>query len=658
MGPGQNAWPLRVSRRLCIAFFLVPWAARSEPPLLKATPQFASAAAALDPVNWVMAQGDVGAAARRVLEPAAPPVPAVPERSRNALMQLLFSDSSEDRGLQVAPIRWSGSLGLEQRLVSTGPDSRRSQTLEFASMQMSSYVGQPWLMQVRANIGLITQQESGDHPESGGRGNERGASVTGGATAALFPSSRFPFTASFESNDSRTSGEGIGSDYVNRTLALRQSYRSPLGEQVYGASVERSTLISSSFGRDSVTSITGLMQRSFLQQTLDVSGSYAQNRRSAGEGSDVSRLSARHSYRPSELFNVESYGAFSMNDITAGELDLRSRYLQLNSFATWRPDEESPYFVTGGVRAADAVLDSGGSAAAARTLGVNLAMSYAINPNASLVASGAVAYIGAEGARDVVTTQAVTATYSPPPLPLGPVSYSWNTSASLANQTGGQEGRQHGIGAQVNHQVSKGISLGKAVSLNASANQGASVMDDSLRQPTVTFLHSGSVGLRVNPTAASDAFVSVNLGDSRSQGGRDDRFTLLNLQLSGQLQIGAFSVATANFTLQAVRQQLEAEEGTRTSVQRSGTLSWQHGRLFGVRRLRMVVSATFNELQLESRLLGDPSAPRDQATRLFEQRLQYDIGRLDFRLGTRLATIEGRTDRQFYFRVNRQFGLY
>lgn len=605
-----------------------------------------------------MAQAGPFTAARR----EEPTEPAAMQRSRNPLVSLFFPDTSR---LQLAPIRWRGSVGLEYRLVQTDEGARRGQLVEFSSLDMSTFVGQPWLVQVRANLGILAYQQrfSGDPNVSGALGAERAASLTGGGTVAVFPTSRFPFTATFESSDSRASGEATASDYTNQMLALRQAYRSPLGDQVYGASFERSTLTSESFGRDTVTALTGTMQRTFSgQQSVDVSGGYSQNRRSgSGDGSDVGRLSARHSWRPTDLATVESFAAFSSTEFdSAGGLGSNSRFFQVNSFGTWRPEEESPFFLTGGLRMADATFGSAGAETSSRTIGANVAGSYAITEHASMVASASVASLQGEGASDLVSTQSVAANYSPAPIPLGPVAYSWNTSVSANNQTGGSDeiGNQHALVAQANHQVSSGTSLGARASLNTNVNQGVSVLQDSVRGLTRTLSHSGSVSLRITPTAGSDAFLSLSAGDSRSQGAREDEFQLINLQATGQLQLGVFSLFSANFTAQAIRQLLDGEAEPETTLMRSGTLSYQHLRVFGVPRLRWISTATFNDTTLESRLLGDVNAVRDQYTQLFESRLQYDIGRLEMRLGTRLAKIDGRTDRQLFFRVTRQFGLF
>lgn len=648
---GQAAWPLSSPRRLWLALLILPGALSAEPLLRQAT-EFETAARALDPVNFVMAQADLGKAAG--LAPTDPPR----AQQRSALMRLLFQDSSEQRP-QLAPIRWRGNLSVEQRTTSSD-FGRRTQWVEHAGVEMSTYIVQPWLAQVRANLGVLLQQQRESGQGLGGIAatGDRAASFTGGASLSVFPSSRFPFVATFDSSDSRTSGEATAADYVSRMLALRQSYRSPLGDQSYMGSLERSTLISDTSGTDVVTALNGTMQRTLGLHSVDVSGGYARNRRStAASGSDVSRLAGRHSWRPTDLVTLDSYASFSMTDLGAGDSGSRSRFLQVNSFGSWRPDEESPFYVTGGVRAADAAVEAGGGELSARSVGANLAMSYALSPSAVLLASASVDHIGTANASRLVSTQTLGASYAPPPLTLGAFGYSWGVSTSLANQTGREEGRSLSGGAQADHRVSASTSVGPA-SFSASLNQAVALREDPPRGATTTLLHSGSLGVRLAPNPASDLFASVNLGDSRATGANADRFQMLNLQLSGQLQLGAFQNASANFTIQGVRQQLPGEETLRTTVQRSGSLSYQHTRLFGVPRLRLVIAATFNDLQLESRLLGDANAPVDQITRLLEQRLHYEIGRIDFRLGTRLATIDGRTDRQFFLRVNRQFGLY
>jgi hypothetical protein len=200
--------------------------------------------------------------------------------------------------------------------------------------------------------------------------------------------------------------------------------------------------------------------------------------------------------------------------------------------------------------------------------------------------------------------------------------------------------------------------MGGAATLNLLATQGAGVVEDSLRGRTVTVRHTGSAGLRVVTSETSDAFLGANLGQSDSTGGIEDHFRLANVQASGQLRFGAFDFLSMNLTAQWTRSRRGGTTGEESRQQVYGTIAYQHARVFGLPRLRFVSSASFSDAFLDSRLLGNLEASRENVTRLVDTRLLYDIGRLELRLGMRIAKIEGRDDRQWYFRVNRQFGQY
>jgi hypothetical protein len=83
-----------------------------------------------------------------------------------------------------------------------------------------------------------------------------------------------------------------------------------------------------------------------------------------------------------------------------------------------------------------------------------------------------------------------------------------------------------------------------------------------------------------------------------------------------------------------------------------------HARAFGVRGLRytLMFNANTTRSQSDTRLEGNPDAGRDQVTRSLEQRLDYRIGRLDVRLSTRLAEIDGKKNALVLLRISRDFG--
>jgi len=86
----------------------------------------------------------------------------------------------------------------------------------------------------------------------------------------------------------------------------------------------------------------------------------------------------------------------------------------------------------------------------------------------------------------------------------------------------------------------------------------------------------------------------------------------------------------------------------------SGEIQFQQNNLFGVPRLRFT-----SRLRLAQDVLKQPgqlvSFP-DRETRLWENRLDWTIGRLDSQVELRLSQIDGRRVDSLWFRIHRAFG--
>ena len=637
---GRGGRSLRRRLRLCLAAPLIASAAFAED---AATPAFRATPAGPDPVEYVMGQA------------AAAPATATASGSSPAWLRLFLTDDAENGGWRVPPIRWGGRIGLDYGTTRSDLGRYERHAIEGAEISMQTYLGQPWLAQVAASLGLHYSQDrqtfSGDENASGAGFSTKALSTTGSGTLSVFPASRFPFTATFTRSDSRESGDAVPTDFVNQMLTLRQSYRTPLGDQIYMASLAHSTMTSSSFGRDTVTALSGSMTRTRGDHTLDILGSLGRNRLSPGGGSDVGNLSAHHAWTPDATWSVDTLASLSASDIeTEGFGGTRTHFLQLNSMGVWRPDDESPLSVTGSVRAVETAIAGSRSRAESFLLGAR----YMFSPNASAIGSATVTHTDGGW----ITTQTAGANYTSTPLRIGFVDWSWNTAGTLGNQSGGELGADRVATLQADHQLARSVPLGPAM-VGATFNQGIGTTQETRRERIDTFHNSASLYGQVAPTPGSSMALSVSLADARSRGGRDDHFQIGNAQLNGQVQLGTFRSFSANYTLQAIRHAetiLEIEQQHRNVV-RSGNLRYQDNRVFGVRRLRWTLSAIFNDLRIESRQLGDALAPHDLYDRVYEQRFDYQIGRLEIRLGTRIANTDDRTDRQLFFRVVRQFGI-
>jgi hypothetical protein len=141
--------------------------------------------------------------------------------------------------------------------------------------------------------------------------------------------------------------------------------------------------------------------------------------------------------------------------------------------------------------------------------------------------------------------------------------------------------------------------------------------------------------------------IRLSASDSRTVSGRRESFQLINLQASSNLPTGEYSSWTGNLTIQGVRQEFaiigntaalgipsdNANEEHGWVTTSGGSLTYQHQRIFGIRRLRFVSDLRLNSQALLPLLGG----PQDQETAAWENRLDYSIGRTQLRLNVLIA---------------------
>jgi hypothetical protein len=198
------------------------------------------------------------------------------------------------------------------------------------------------------------------------------------------------------------------------------------------------------------------------------------------------------------------------------------------------------------------------------------------------------------------------------------------------------------------------------------AGQSFGVVHEEARGATRSLIHSLGVSWRYSGEGASSGFASVSVGDSRSYGAVESRFSLANFQLSGQWQANQYASWSANLTAQYTQQSSRAlfldsgalllpptNRDDNTSV--SGSLTYQHSRVFRVPRLRFTSQLNAYNTTY-SRAAGDPNAPPENVSWTFENRLDWFIGRLQARLGLRVSEIDGKENALVFIRVNRSFG--
>lgn len=619
--------------------------------------EFGSARAAADPVAWVLAQAGPAPARDPAVAAVQSPEPAA---SRSwAAMILPFIDSGEPVGF--APARWGGTIGTEY-LRQTQETRHRQRLVGALNLNASSYFWKPWFAQVTGTVTALVTGEKGDEIDPANRaGFTPSTALSGGGSVTVFPNSRFPFLASFSSSDSRASGEFASSDYRSTRATVRQTYRNPLGTSTYIGGFDYSAISSDSFGRDTVGQLDLRYLGTADPHRTDAALNWSRNRQE-GAGSDIVRAYATHLYSPTPDLWVNSLANFTESEFISGggTAGFTQRLGQLSSQAVWRPEFDDRLVVTGGGRLFANRVASGDAAATGHTVSGNLGASFMLTEEASLNAAVTATRIDASGTEaGLVLTESIGANYGSRPYDLGVADYSVTASLQGGHQSGGPEESRSVVGAQADQRLSRTLAVGEGASLNLALTQGGGVVEDSFLGRTTTLRYGASAGLRVTTTESSEAYFSAGYSQSDSQGGIEDRFRLANLQASGQVRFGAHDSLSANLTAQWIRSRREFLANDEVSRQVTGGISYQHTRLFGIPRLRYLLSATFNEgISTSSRLLGDVDANRENVTQLIDSRVLYEIGRLELRLGTRFAKVDGRDDLQWYLRIYRYIGQY
>ena len=585
----------------------------------------------------------------------------------------------------LAPVRFEGNIGIEKRYSQAEDGLRSERGLLGARVDASSYIWQPWFIQLRAGLGLILTQGDERQPMAAPRADDT-SSWVGRLGIQVFPASRFPFELRADVTDSRSNGDFVGSDYRSKRLGVSQSYRPVRGGANYNLSYETNTLSSEGRPDDTVSVVRGLMVNTFGLQTIELAASETLNER--GGRNDMNRitsLSGRHTYRQTGVLLADNLATY--NDIrvrnAAADIDLVTNITQLSSFVTWRPQignalysESHPMYFTGSMRVAENELTSNAAAgtrqSADGTVGVNYDVSRNLRVGGGLGAGRQrlrTDGIAVAGSDTTITSQTAIVSYTPDQITLGVWRYGPSVSLGVSATQTSIDGNRDTETAQLGHTISRAW-LGEQqgmLMLNVSQSVGAT-LDSTLPDVTRTLINSISLYRQFANGGMTQAYAGLSFSDSRSQGPVDSVFQIVNAQFTRRSQLTRYSSWSGSLTAQLTRIRIEQDSLLpQAGINRTDSdwnsyysmgLTYEHYQAFGVRRLRFVALANADSQQIDSRAQGDLDAPRDRVNHLIEARLEYPIGRLETRLVARSSEVERRRVDSVFVRINRRFGNF
>lgn len=629
-----------------------------------------------------MSESLVGLPVAEVMPPSAPlplPLPSTPstalppavEREKRTTekqplaRQTVLTDAETDNSAKfgIAPISWSGDVAenLRWRRYTTTDGSPAISTLDnmqTINLRASSYLWQPWIATVDGGIGLLHSSQS-----SGGASSSSSTSngVTGNVGLSLFPRSRFPFRASYDVSDSRTSTSlaSASGDYSSKRLSLQQAYNTVSGETNLMASFDQSTLNSASFGDDVVSSVKGNYSARFgTTQTAGLSVFHTESSQQAGNsGLHLNGFTAQHSYRSDSRLTVDTSANFTntaWNTVSQGVANSNtSRYLQASTFANWQPDEDRPLYINGGFRLYTADSTYSGTDSKTQSLGGNLMANYNPTRNIALSISGTATRVTSGDQSSLTTTQSGNAAYNADVIKFGKdISYNWNVSGNLTNQTSSDGMNDQRVAAAGSHSLLYPYSISPGSVMNFSANQSLSTSYDRIYGTSEILTHNGVVSWSASQAESLSGSANASVGDTHTFGYNEADYQFANLNLNGRKQFSLNSSLGANAGLNWNREGVTG----RVTTGINGSISYLHSRAFNVRGLRYSLTASANTTSYDERVLGNVNAQRSQSGYSLDQHLNYRIGKMDTSLSAIVSRFDGKENASIFVRIMRFFG--
>lgn len=653
---------LRMTRKLSLAAAATP--ADGDRPAVSA-PAISTMAIIEEPENPVPFEAVRPGPSSTVAKAAAPRPDNLPDLT--AIM-----------GWSIPPIRWGGNAISTYGLNESSDGGKTFNETQGLNLHASSYIYQPWYAQVNGDLGLLSGSFEQNGNNSTATSASRSTSVTYGGNLSLFPQSRFPFQAYVQSSDSRANANATSVQYTSTRIGARQNYRPEVGPDNYSVSADRS-IVSSSNVRSVVDALQGSYATIIADHNLNANARYSRNIGDVGgQGSNLFSLIGTHSWHPSEEFSIASSANFTNNEIRmlngSGLSINNSQILQAGSSVTWLPDPDLPLMVSGGGNFLN--INTETEAAKARLTNINGYANANYRFSNNLTAAGGLTMTEnqSNGTSLFSSGQNASISYSGNPLVFGKYSYNWGTGAGISNQMVSSGEADRSLSGQVQHSLLRNIALSEASAITLNASESFSLTNNSTLGQSSVITHAGGASWRLGLGERSQGMLSATVSDSMSTGNFSSHFRSLSAQGNVQTQLSSHSALTASLYF-VLSQQLKAPQVTQTAttsppptlttngssntLNGSGQVSYTHRNPFDIADLLYTATFQANASQTNLRLIsGDPNALAWQTSKVFQQNLDYRLGRLLFRATSSFATLNGKENASLFFTINREIGDY
>lgn len=563
-----------------------------------------------------------------------------------------------------APVAVSGSVSYDLRASHAPGEPSLLSQLVTSSLSASTYIYQPWFATVNGTLGVTMGRSRGGIDENASAQRF----ITGNGRVDLFPRSRFPFEVHVESTDSRVdSGLASSLDFRTQNFGFSQRYRPESGAYNVSASFDRRTQIGAGV-RDTQDVLAADFGTRWKHNELSLGLSQSQARRDASDQQSQFRsLVGRHQYAPASALSISTTVNLSQTEEQGTTANSDLSVLQWSSVGVWHP-EGSKLAMSGSARGL--LLREGTANHALDSLGLTLGATYALNPNTRLIASGSANTTSSDGRPVQSLAGSAGASWQGTTVQFMGLHYDPYANGSVGVSHAGDD-NQTTMSGQLGHTLTRSwpiasqsmLALNAGQTLTLSRNRSSNIDPIDFPTSVKTMLHS--VGATWNTGGDNrTAYARATYNDSREIGGSHSHFQLFNFQLSGSFAFDRNRSLSGDLTVQRAVQRagdqrltggLAPLAGERTSSQSaSGEIVYRQLRPFGVPRLRFT-----SRLKLAQDVLNQPGTfvtIPDRETRLWENRLDWLVGRLETQLVFRISQVDGKRREFLMWRVQRSFG--
>ena len=581
------------------------------------------------------------------------------------LVGILLLWSATDGAFAAGAIRWWGELGYNFRYQDFEDGEDLSEHIPILRLHGSSYLYRPWVATVQGSLMVQAIRSKTDTMKSDTD------ALGGDVLVRLFPQSRFPLELYGEKMNSDTDSDLSDLTLERTRYGIHQRFVA-VGGTTFRLRYEHSDLVNVNDNH------TGTERRNDLTDFFEASAQSSFGKHSMSFNSSVNRIDTldsprrsetsfsalRHTYRPSARLNSEDLLTYNTIRREDELTSIDTNTLQLSSFAFWRPAFNDSWRVNANLRAVSSGSGPIGDRKV-RSQGASgsLFANYEINQEWLLTAGFGGSGLKFDDSNEYISFQSMRAIYNSRFREFLGFEYGFFGRGEVSNDTS-EVGDIQSLDALIGYRLERTWEIVGGM-LRGTFRQSVGQVADTADFSVGRLETNGSVGW-TRQAGNRSAIVRFSINDTRieSQGADirnvEGNFQLVNAQLSLNQRFSSGTALIGNLTLQAMRQyredlaELASSENGEWRPTATADLTFSMQSLFGIRRLRFrstlrFISDAFVPLMKPDRFNG-------RNNKYWENRLEYNLGRMEVRLIGRLNRIRGSQQLLTLLQIRRLIG--